>query len=358
MKMTYKDAGVNIDAGKEAVKRIKALVASTRTLEVLADVGPFGGLISLKQIKEYNEPVLVKSTDGVGTKMILAETLNIFDSIGIDLVNHCGNDIVAQGAKPFTFVDYIGTDELSPLIIELIMTGLAKACCALNCAIIGGEMAEMPDVYQQYRHNLVGCMTGIVEHSKIIDGTKIQPGDQIIGLASSGVHTNGFSLVRKILMENGCDLYAPVEELRTATLGEVLLEPHRAYVNPILRLLNEGEVEIHGIAHITGGGIKDNLLRILPKGCQAIIQKNFWKIPPIFSFLQKRGNVSEKEMFKVFNMGIGMILVVSGWQAGKAAQRLGWFLDAQEKGGGLYQSRNLVFQLGDIKAGRRSVKIV
>ncbi len=362
--MTYKDAGVNIDAGKEAIKRIKALAASTRSPEVLADVGPFSGLARLNPfIREYKDPVLVQSTDGVGTKIIIAKMMGKFDTIGIDLVNHCANDIVTVGAKPITLLDYIGTDKLSPDIIEQIIIGVVEACKNIGCSLIGGEMAEMPAIYRKESHDLVGCMTGVVEYSKIIDGTKIQSGDQLIGLASSGFHTNGFSLVRKIFMKGYCASFyelrnTHVEELG-ATLGEALLEPHRAYVNPILKLLNEGEVEIHGLAHITGGGIKDNLLRILPKGCQAIIHKNYWKVPPIFSFLQKKGNVSEAEMFRVFNMGIGMIVVVPGWQAGKATQRLGWFLDAQEKGAGLHQwgGDDLVFQIGDIKAGRRSVKI-
>ncbi len=359
---TYKDAGVNIDAGKEAVKRIKALVASTRTPEVLADVGPFGGLISLKSIKDYDNPVLVQSTDGVGTKIIIAKMAGKFDTIGIDLVNHCGNDIVTIGAKPITLLDYIGTDILSPDIIEQIIIGVVKACKNIGCSLLGGEMAEMPAIYREESHDLVGCMTGIVEQAEIIDGTKIKPDDQLIGLASSGIHTNGFSLVRKILMEGCCSSFYEfrnvfVEELG-ATLGEVLLESHRSYVNPIIKLLNEGEVEIHGLAHITGGGIKDNLLRILPRGCQAIINKRYWTVPPIFSFLQKIGNVSEAEMFKVFNMGIGMIVIVPGHQAGKAAQRLELFLDAQEKNAKSHELANFAFQLGDIKAGRKGVKII
>lgn len=352
-KLTYKQAGVDIAAANEAVERIKSLVASTHQSWVLATVGPFSGSLRLKPINvRYQDPILVQSTDGVGTKIMIAETMGNLDTIGADLVNHCANDLITAGPVEFvSFLDYIGTDKLVPTTIEQIMIGLAKACQEITCPIIGGEMAEMPDIYKSGRHDLVGLMTGVVEYEEIIDGTEIQPGDQLIGLASSGLHTNGFSLARRVVFDK-CgftpDVY--IEELGT-TIGKELLKPHRSYVKSIIGLLARG-IDVHGLAHITGGGLRDNLVRILPEGCRAVVYKNRWPVPPIFSFLQEKGEVDGEEMFFVFNMGIGMVVVVPGWQADKAAQSLEWYLGAQEGDKGLGAKHNYAFQIGDIRKGK------
>ncbi|MBI4301792.1 MAG: phosphoribosylformylglycinamidine cyclo-ligase [Chloroflexi bacterium] len=302
---TYTAAGVNIAAAQKAVNLIKKHARSTFRSEVLSDVGFFGGLF---QLKGYKEPVLVSSADDVGTKIKVAALLGRLHTVGIDIVNHCVNDILTCGAEPLFFLDYIGVGRLVPEQVEAIVQGLAAACRAAGCALIGGEMAEMPDIYTEGAHDLVGFVVGVVEKDKIIDGKTIAEGDVLLGLASSGLHTNGYSLVRQIF-EIKSDV-SPLQVYYPAlgrTLGEELLEPHRAYyplLKPVLPL-------VKGMAHITGGGLVDNVARVLPKGLMAQFQDGGWVVPPIFQFIQQQGDVAQNEMFHVFNMGIGMVIVCS-----------------------------------------------
>ncbi len=304
----YKKAGVNIDKGNEVVRRIKSHVKSTHTKEVLTDIGGFGGLYDIGAIlKKYKNPVLVQSIDGVGTKLMVAKMMKKYNSVGEDVVNHSCGDIVAMGARPLTFLDYIANEKLDPNIVEEIVRGMAKSCKDAGVAIIGGETAEMPGVYMKGEHDIAGCITGVVEKDKIITGEKIKEGNIILGLASSGLHTNGFSLARKLLFPK-YTVKTKIPELR-GTVGEALLKVHTNYTKPILKLL-DNKVDIRGIAHITGGGFIDNIPRILPKYLNAEIHKGSWPILPIFSFLQKLGKIKEKEMYKIFNMGIGIVLII------------------------------------------------
>ncbi len=311
MNISYKQAGVNIEVGNEVVRRIKESVKSTHTSAVLTNIGHFGGLYDLgKIIKNYQHPILVQSIDGVGTKLLVARMANKYDSVGEDMVGHSCGDILAMGARPVTFLDYVANETLVPTEMEQIVSGMAKACREAGVVIIGGETAEMPGVYMKGEHDIAGCITGIVEKDKIITGEKIKEGDIILGLASSGLHTNGFSLARKLIFEiAGHTINEKIPELGM-TVSEALLQIHTNYTKPILELLNAG-IEIKGIAHITGGGFMENIPRVLPKNLDAEIKKGSWLILPIFPFLQKIGKVSEQEMYTTFNMGIGMILVVS-----------------------------------------------
>lgn len=305
VKETYHAAGVDIDVADKLVKTIRKQARTTFGPEVLGDLGFFGGFFELAG---YQEPVLVSSADGVGTKLKIACALNKHDTIGIDLANHCINDIFACGAKPLFFQDYIAMATLVPSIVENIIQGMTIALSEVGCALIGGETAEMPGLYPDKEYDLVGFIVGVVEKSKIIDGNSIKAGDAILGLPSSGLHTNGYSLVRKIFnidKDPSC-LKRTYSELGR-TLGEELLEPHRCYYLMLKSLTSV----IKGIAHITGGGIPGNLPRVLPEGLAAEIKKGSWPIPPIFPLIQKLGNVDEAEMHRVFNMGIGMILVCS-----------------------------------------------
>lgn len=305
----YKQAGVDIEAGNEVVKRIKENVASTHTDAVLTNIGHFGGLYDLGEIiKNYKHPILVQSIDGVGTKLLVAKMVNKYDSVGEDIVGHSCGDILAMGARPITFLDYVANETLIPEEMEQMVSGMAKACREAGVAIIGGETAEMPGVYMKGEHDIAGCITGIVEKDKIITGEKINEGDIVLGLASSGLHTNGFSLARKLIFEKaGYPVNEKIPELGM-TAGEALLQVHTNYARPILEILDSG-IEIKGIAHITGGGFIENIPRILPKDLDAEIQKGSWPVLPIFPFIQKIGDVNEKEMYTTFNMGIGMILV-------------------------------------------------
>jgi phosphoribosylformylglycinamidine cyclo-ligase len=303
----YKDAGVDIDAGTEAVNRIKEMVRSTFTSSVLTDIGKFGGFFQL-DLSAYSEPVFVSSIDGVGTKLKVAFMIGKHDTIGEDLVNHCVNDIFAGGARPLFFLDYIGTGKLSPNVIEEIITGMVRGCKNAGCALVGGEMAEMPGFYQKGEYDLAGSIVGIVEKSRIVDGSSIQKGDALIGLTSNGLHTNGFSLARKVLFENAkYKVDDHISELGM-TIGEALLQVHRCYL-PVLQPLL-GRFEIKGMAHITGSGIVGNTMRILPEGLKLKIDWSIWERPPIFDLIQKSGNVPEEEMQKTFNLGIGYILIV------------------------------------------------
>jgi len=305
--MTYKDAGVDIDAGNKFVQLIKPLVKATSRPEVLTDIGGFGGLFSLHADK-YQKPTLVASTDGVGTKLKLAFMMDKHDTVGIDLVAMCVNDIVVQGAEPLFFLDYMATGKLTPEKAQDVIKGIAEGCIQAGCALIGGETAEMPGFYGTGEYDLAGFTVGIVDNNAIIDGSTITVGDRLIGLASSGLHSNGYSLARKVFFDRlGLSVEAQMEELHR-TIGEELLEPTRIYVKTVLNLLRD--FEIKGMAHITGGGLVENVPRVLPKNCQAIIQKDSWTKPAIFEVIRQAGNIEETEMYRTLNYGIGMVLVV------------------------------------------------
>lgn len=316
---TYADAGVNIDAGNEAVLRMKEHLRSTFTPNVLADVGSFGAMFALDK-NAVSEPVLVSSIDGVGTKLKVAFAMNRHDTIGRDLVWHCVNDILVQGARPLFFLDYFGTGRLEPQVAADVVKGLAEGCRKVGCALVGGETAEMPGMYQDGEYDLAGCIVGLVERGKILDGSRVQPGDALIGLASDGLHTNGYSLARHVLFDRAgltVDRYMP--ELGR-TLGEELLASHRCYAPAVLPLLDR--FDIHAIAHITGGGFYDNIPRSLPADCTAIVERRTWTPAPIFRLIQELGNVPDAEMFRSFNMGIGLVLAVPPEQAPMIVEQL------------------------------------
>ena len=334
MAITYKDAGVDIDAGDLFVEKIKPYVKSTFRPEVLTHIGGFGGLFALKK---YKEPVLVSGTDGVGTKLKIAFLTRRHDTVGIDLVAMCVNDIIVQGAEPLFFLDYFATGKLKPAEHADIVKGIAEGCRQSRCALIGGETAEMPSFYGAEEYDLAGFAVGVVEKKKIIDGSKIKPGDTLIGLASSGLHSNGYSLVRKVLLETaGYGVDDRLSELGNKPLGEVLLTPTRIYAKTVMALLKE--FDIRGMAHITGGGITENTPRMLPKGTAALIRKGTWEIPPIFQLIRKKAGVDDEEMYRDFNMGIGMVLAVPAKQAAavlKKAKKLGeqaWLIGEIVKG--------------------------
>lgn len=307
MGKSYKEAGVDIDLADHIVKKIKPLIKKTFTPGVLGDIGGFGGLFSLAE-QNYKEPVLVSGTDGVGTKLKIAFALDKHDSVGIDLVAMCVNDIVTCGAKPLFFLDYISIGKLSEKVAVELIKGIAEGCKMANCALLGGETAEMPDFYPQGEYDLAGFAVGIVEKSKIIAGRKIRERDSIIGIASNGLHSNGFSLVRKVLFESNNYKIDDKVSSFGKYLGEELLNPTIIYVHPVLHLLEK--YKILGIAHITGGGIVENIPRILPEGVSVKINRESWPTPSIFSLIQKEGKISDREMYRTFNMGIGMVLVV------------------------------------------------
>ncbi len=306
--ITYKDAGVDIEAGNHFVDLIKPLVKKTARPEVLTDIGGFGGLFSLNSSK-YQRPVLVSATDGVGTKLKLAFQMDKHDTVGIDLVAMCVNDIIVQGAEPLFFLDYLATAKLHPEKAVAIVKGIAEGCKQANCALLGGETAEMPGMYHDEDYDLAGFSVGVVDNDKIIDGSTITKGDHIIGIFSTGLHSNGFSLARKVFLDTmKLDLAATPAGL-DKSLGETLLTPTRIYVKSILNLMRD--FEIKGIAHITGGGLVENIPRVLPKHCKAVIEKSSWDKPAIFEMLREGGNIPESEMYRTFNYGIGMVLIVS-----------------------------------------------
>ena len=308
MSQAYKEAGVDIAAGNEAVERMKKHVTRTFRPEVMSGLGGFGALFRLN-VAEYKQPVLVSGTDGVGTKLKLAFQMDHHDTIGIDAVAMCVNDVVVQGAEPLYFLDYVACDRVITTTLESIVKGIADGCEQAGCALIGGETAEMPGMYADGEYDIAGFTVGVVEESKIIDGSKIQAGDILIGIASSGVHSNGFSLVRKVLLQDaGFSLHDKVEGFEKS-LGEVLLTPTKIYVKPILSLLKQ--VEVKGMAHITGGGFTENIPRMLPNGLQASITLGSWPVLPIFELIEKTGNINQQDMFLTFNMGIGMVLAVA-----------------------------------------------
>jgi phosphoribosylformylglycinamidine cyclo-ligase len=312
---SYRDAGVDIDAGDALVERIKPFAKRTMRPEVLAGIGGFGALVELP--KRYREPVLVSGTDGVGTKLKLAFALNRHDTVGIDLVAMSVNDVLVQGAEPLFFLDYFACGRLDVAVAADVVKGIAAGCEQAGCALIGGETAEMPGMYPDGEYDLAGFCVGVVEKSRVIDGRTIAPGDVVLGLASSGAHSNGYSLVRRILERAKPDLAA---DFHGRPLGDALLAPTRIYVKPVLALL--AEVQVKGIAHITGGGVVENVPRVLPNGVRAVLDVRAWPLPPLFRWLQAHGNVADAEMHRVFNCGIGMVLVVAERDAARAAERL------------------------------------
>ena len=317
--LTYADAGVDIDKASGLIDRIKKIAQQTPRSGVIGEIGGFGGLFSLN-LSNLNSPVLVSSTDGVGTKLNIAFMTGKHDTVGIDLVAMCVNDIIVEGAKPLFFLDYLSMGKLDTDIAAAVVSGVGEGCRQAGCALLGGETAEMPGFYQNNEYDLVGFVVGIVENSKIIDGTGIRVGNQIIGIASSGLHSNGYSLVRKIcfdILKLDVDTYIP--ELGQ-TIGEELLTPTKIYsqnIHPIIR-----DLPVYGLAHITGGGITDNILRAMPEGCGALLRKNSWEIPPVFKFLQDAGNITEPEMMRTFNNGIGFIAIVPEDSTQEIVERL------------------------------------
>ena len=317
--ISYKDAGVDIEKGDSFVQAIKPMVESTFRPEVLTKIGGFAGCVSLN-MERYKKPILVSSTDGVGAKLEIAFLMDRHDTVGIDLVAMCVNDIVVSGAKPLFLLDYLATSQLDPEKAKKIVSGIVKGCVEAECSLIGGETAEMPGFYKKGEYDLAGFVVGIVEDAQLIDGSSVTVGDKLIGIASSGLHSNGYSLVRKVLIEHHkLDIGKRVEGIGEI-LGEELLRPTKIYVKTILNLVRD--FTIGGIAHITGGGITGNLPRVIPKGCKAIVRKGSWDIPPIFSFLKEMGNISEDEMLRTFNNGIGMILIVRAKEAEDILARL------------------------------------
>jgi len=317
--LTYADSGVDVDRANALIPEIKKIARRTNRPGVIGDIGGFGGLFSLN-INQNKQPVLVSATDGVGTKLRIAFMMDQHNTIGIDLVAMCVNDIVVQGAKPLFFLDYISSGKLIPQVILDIVDGIAEGCRQADCALIGGETAEMPDFYKPNEYDLCGFSVGMVDNSKIIDGTNISVGNKLIGIASSGLHSNGYSLVRKICFETlNYEVDTYVEELQQ-TIGECLLTPTRIYselLQPLIR-----DFKISGLAHITGGGLLDNISRILPGTCKAIIHKSSWDTPAIFSLLKDAGNVSDMEMLRTFNNGIGMVAIIHDSQAVEMVERL------------------------------------
>jgi phosphoribosylformylglycinamidine cyclo-ligase len=342
MSDAYKRAGVDIDAGNEAVERMKKHVRRTFRPEVLTDLGGFGALFGLN-IEKYKKPVLVSGTDGVGTKLKIAFMMDKHDTIGIDAVAMCVNDIVVQGAEPLFFLDYLACGKVFPEKIEAIVKGIADGCVQSGCALIGGETAEMPGMYDEDEYDIAGFSVGVVDADRIIDGKSIAEGDVIIGLASSGVHSNGFSLVRKVLLEEAeMNLNEQVEELGGKTLGETLLTPTRIYVKPCLKLMED--VKVKGFVHITGGGFYDNIPRILPEGTAAVIDPGSWPVLPIFNLIAAKGNIPQKDLYRTFNMGIGMIAIV--------AEK-----DAEAAMASLQAAGEQAYKIGRIVAGDRNVVI-
>ncbi len=306
-KYSYSEAGVDLRSWENVKRNIGDFVKMTYNDNVLGKFGQFGGLYDVSFLKNYKAPVLVSSVDGVGTKLKVAASVNKHDTVGEDIVNHCVDDILVMGAKPLWFLDYIGTGTISTEISQEIVRGLARACKVSDCVLIGGETAEMPDIYSDADYDLAGTIVGVVEKYQIIDGRNIEPGDVLIGLHSNGLHTNGYTLARKVILEAAGKKYGDLFSETGRTFGEELLRPHRSYISLLPFMYRDC---IKGCAHITGGGFKGNVNRILPDNCDAVIKKFSWTPDPIFSFIQKHGNVDSEEMYSTFNMGIGMVLAV------------------------------------------------
>jgi phosphoribosylformylglycinamidine cyclo-ligase len=317
-KKAYARAGVDVDLGNLVKRRIQSRVKNTHGPEVLGKIGGFGGLFA-PDFSGMRTPVLVASVDGVGTKLKVAFAMNRHDTVGADLVNHCVNDIAVLGARPLFFLDYIGAEKLEPSVFDELLSGFTKACRSAGCALIGGETAQMPGMYRKGEYDLAGCIVGVVDRAKMIDGSRIRPGDVVLGLPSNGLHTNGYSLARKVLFEQlRLKPGSKIPGLKRS-LGEELLRTHRNY-QPLIAKLPSGTVR--GLAHITGGGLIDNLPRVLPNTCDALIETRSWRVPPIFEFLERHGRIDRTEMYQVFNMGIGMVAIVSEKDSKQAARML------------------------------------
>ena len=336
--LTYRSAGVDIGAGDEAVRRIKRLAASTQRPEVLGGIGAFASFVTIPA--GYREPVLVSSTDGVGTKLKVAFAADRHETVGIDLVAMGVNDLLVHGAEPLYFLDYLAVHHVDPARVEAIVSGVAEGCRRAGCALVGGETAEMTDMYAPDEYDLAGFAVGVAERSGIVTGAEIKPGDHVLGLASSGLHSNGFTLVRKAVFESMGLRPGDMMPGLGRSVADELLEPTRIYVKPVLGLLKS--VPVLGMAHVTGGGISENLPRVLPEGCQAVLDPRAWPVPPIFRIIQEAGRIEDAEMRRTFNMGLGYLLVVRPGDAARAAQILS---AAGER----------VFDAGEIQAGARSV---
>jgi len=343
-KIDYKSAGVDIDAGNRSVDLINKLVKSTFNKNVLTDIGSFGSLYNLKDIMaDYDHPILVQSIDGVGTKTIIARKMKRYDTIGIDLVSACCNDITVMGAKPLTFLDYIANDKLNPLVIMKIVGGMTAACRENDIALVGGETAEMPDTYLTGEHDLVGIVTGIVDKKNIVNGSKIRNGDVVLGLPSTGLQTNGYSLARKVFFETGqYDVSDTISKL-DKSIGETLLEPSLIY-NNYIQLLLQNKIQINGMAHISGGGLIENIPRILPSNCAVKIKKGSWPVLPVFDVMKEIGNIDESEMYRTFNMGIGMVIIVPEFKKNKIISIL--------------KDKISVFEIGNVAQGQPKVSFV
>jgi phosphoribosylformylglycinamidine cyclo-ligase len=341
-KLTYAQAGVDVRANDEAVARIKSLAQKTFGPQVLSEIGSFGGFYRAS-FPDLTNPVLVSSTDGVGTKLKIAYMTGKHNTVGEDLVNHCINDILVHGARPLFFLDYIGIHKLEPPLVAEIVTGLARGCRNNDVALIGGETAEMPDIYRAGEYDLAGTVVGVVDESRVINGKAIREGDVCIGLPSTGLHTNGYTLARKVVFEvAGLKSDSFVGELNT-TIGEALMAVHRCYAGVVFPVL--GKFSVHGMAHITGGGIPGNLNRILPSGLDAEIDKGTWPILPIFDYLKKTGNLDTEDVYSAFNMGIGFVMVVS-------------LKDADSITSALQDAGETAYRIGSIKSGHRTVRLV
>jgi len=338
--LTYRQAGVDIDAMSDSIRRIGARARSTNSPAVLAEIGSFGGLFQLPA-DPAGSTVLVASVDGVGTKLKVAFLTGRHDSCGYDLVSHCVNDILVMGAEPLFFMDYVALGKVEPAVVEAIVEGMVRACQEAGCALLGGETAEMPDFYPTGEYDVAGFIVGRVERERILDGKRIRPGDRLVGLPSVGLHTNGYSLARKIFFDRlGLGPEDPVPGL-TVTVADALLAPHRQYLAALREPLREGYVR--GLVHITGGGLTDNLPRVLPKGTAALVRRGSWEIPPLFQALAREGGVDEDEMFRVFNMGVGMVVIVAPGDL----ERLGTYLDSIGEAH---------FEIGEIAEGDREVR--
>jgi len=345
-KYDYKSAGVDIEAGNDAVKRIKNSVEATFSPQVLTGVGSFGSMFDLKPLmSKYQHPVLVQSIDGVGTKMIIARMMDCYDTVGMDLVSATANDIIVLGAKPLTLLDYIATDKIHPAVIEKIVKGMASACKENGISLVGGETAEMPDTYLKKEYDLVGAVTGVVDKDKIVSGKEISPGDILLGFASNGLHTNGYSLARKLFFDvGGYQVDSYIGDLQL-TVGESLLKTHLNYTRPIQHLLQSG-ISIKGMAHISGGGLLENVPRILPVSCSAEIIKSKCPRLPIFDLLNQIGKLNEMELYRTFNMGIGLVMVVAPEVVSDLHQKLSTYPDFS------------VHEIGHITQGKPSVRLM
>lgn len=337
--LTYRAAGVDLRAGEEAVRRIRPLARRTYRAEVLGDLGAFAGFFRLPA--GYRDPVLLAAADGVGSKLRVAFRARRHDTVGIDLVAMNVNDLLVHGAEPLVFLDYIGIGRLEPRLVEAVVRGIAAGCREAGCALLGGETAELPDFYPPGEYDLAGFAVGVVERRRLLDGRAVRPGDVLLGLASSGLHANGFSLVRKVVFER----LGLRPATRVAALGgrvaDVLLTPTRIYVRPVLDLLRSG-VPVHAMAHVTGGGLTGNLPRVLPPGCRAVVRRGSWPVPPVFDFLRRAGGIAEPEMFRVFNMGVGFVLILPpGALAGARARLEGAGVEA--------------WPIGEVRRGPRGV---